>query len=174
MIDGDILLDKYFIKDHLNIAKKNQIIYGRRTFLTEDLTLKYLNNEINKFSIFSKGVKNKLKALRCPKLSKMFSTIKNNYSGFQSCNFSMYLNDFKKINGFNEDFIGWGLEDTEFIKRSFNKGFNIKKVKFSIINYHLYHSENSREALDKNKQILQQTINKKITFCENGINKHLK
>lgn len=39
------------------------------------------------------------------------------------CNMSFFKADFDKLDGFNENFIGWGREDSEFVARFlFNKG----------------------------------------------------
>ena len=36
-----------------------------------------------------------------------------------------------KVNGFNEDFVGWGREDTELTVRLLNAGVKRKNIKFN-------------------------------------------
>ena len=75
------------------------------------------------------------------------------------------------MNGFNEDFEGWGREDSEFAVRMENQGIKRKHLKFAGFGYHLYHPENSRKQLPQNDAILQETIDKKLKRCNNGISK---
>jgi hypothetical protein len=35
--------------------------------------------------------------------------------------------------------------------------------------YHLYHPECSRKQLNVNKNLLQRTIDEKLTYCQNGL-----
>ena len=83
---------------------------------------------------------------------------------------AFYKTDCININGFNNDFEGWGREDSEFIARLINSGIIRKNIRFSAIQYHLWHNENSRESLKKNDEILKNTINQNLKCCENGIN----
>ena len=51
-IDGDIIMHKNFIKDHISKAKKGQFIHGSRVFLNKALTKKTLKNQHLYFSFF--------------------------------------------------------------------------------------------------------------------------
>ena len=81
--------------------------------------------------------------------------------------------DIIKVNGFNEEITTWGREDSEFVHRMLNKGTNRLYLKFAGIGYHLYHPENSRGSLPENDAILDNTVNQKLTFCQNGINQFI-
>ncbi|EAH7584684.1 glycosyl transferase family 2, partial [Campylobacter jejuni] len=85
--------------------------------------------------------------------------------GIRGCNMSFFKTDFDKLDGFNENFIGWGREDSEFVARFlFNKGI-FRRLKFKAIAYHIYHEENSKKMLESNHQIYLDTIkNKKISW----------
>lgn len=82
---------------------------------------------------------------------------------------SFFKQDCEEINGFNEAFIGWGREDSEFVARFLFAGGKIRRLKFSGIAYHLYHPENSRTMLESNHKIYLDTIRFKKTYCEKGI-----
>ncbi|CAA6819993.1 MAG: Putative two-domain glycosyltransferase [uncultured Sulfurovum sp.] len=174
IVDGDMLLDKNFIADHLRCANAGYYIQGSRVILSKKLSSKILTNKQSlKPTILNKEITNKINLLRIPLLSKIFcqkSTQK--LHGVRGCNFAFFKNDCIKINGFNEDFTTWGREDSEFVQRFYNLGIKRKKLKFSGIQYHLYHKEGNANSC--NDQILKKTIEKKLTWCENGIDKHLK
>jgi predicted glycosyltransferase involved in capsule biosynthesis len=86
---------------------------------------------------------------------------------------SFYRQDCIEINGFNNEFKGWGREDSEFVVRLFNKGINRKTLKFSAIQYHLWHDETNRKSLLKNDLLLQKVVDDNLDWCELGINKFL-
>ena len=46
----------------------------------------------------------------------------------RGCNFSCWKKDFIIVNGYNEDMVGWGFEDSELSVRLINKGL-FKKIK---------------------------------------------
>ena len=83
---------------------------------------------------------------------------------------AFYRKDCLNINGFNNEFEGWGREDSEFVVRLINSGVKRKNVRFNAIQFHLWHNENSRISLEKNNAMLEDAINNRIQWCENGIN----
>ena len=96
---------------------------------------------------------------------------KNN-NRIRGCNYSMYKEDILAVNGFNEKITTWGREDSEFVQRLFNNGVKKQHLKFSGIQYHLYHSERSHNLT--NDDILNDTINRKSIWCNDGIDSYLK
>lgn len=175
IIDGDMLLHRHFIRDHKFIAKSGYFVQGRRVILTELLTKKLFMTKNLQIPFFSSEVKNKLNAICCPCLSAIFSPLfsKKSYQSVRSCNMAMWKTDVIKVNGFNEDFVGWGREDSEFVVRLLNGGVKRQDLRFGGVAYHLYHHENTRHNLNQNDQRLKQAIDDKITYCKNGISLHL-
>lgn len=99
----------------------------------------------------------------------LFPSIKNrSLEGIKSCNLSFFKQDILAVNGFNEDFVGWGNEDSDLACRLFKYGL-IKKVHhFMAVCFHLWHPTN-KIVSEINKQILSATIASKEFFCKNGI-----
>ena len=173
LIDGDIILHPNFIQDHINNSQKKYFLQGGRVLLSKDKTQQIFNaNEIS-FSFFSSGIKNRKNAIHSNLLSKFFSIKKNGIHGIKSCNMSFYKKDCISVNGFNNEFEGWGREDSEFIVRLFNSGINRKHVYFNLIQYHLWHKESARDLLAKNEKILQNTIKNKLFYCDSGLSQYL-
>ena len=86
---------------------------------------------------------------------------------------AFWKQDAISVNGFNEDFKGWGREDSEFVCRLLNEGVQKQDLLFGGIAYHLDHVLLSRQNLPTNDAILCRTIKNKSTWCENGINQYL-
>jgi len=170
MIDGDMILERNFINDHIENSKKGFFVQGTRTLLTQNLTNKILKGNNVNLNFFQKGLLNRKNAIRSPFLSKIFSKCKNSLSGIKTCNLSFYIDDFYIVNGFNNDLEGWGREDSEFCARLMNAGIKRKTLRFSAIQFHLWHRHLDRKSLKKNDLILNNAINQKLTWCRSGAN----
>jgi glycosyltransferase involved in cell wall biosynthesis len=173
-IDGDIILHRKFIQDHINLSKEGIYLQGSRVLLNEEFSKEILVNKVFKRPhIFSGKFKNRINYFYSPLLSKLFFKTKiKSHSGVRGCNFSFFKKDIIRINGFNEDFIGWGREDSEFVERLYNSGIQRRTLKFRAVQYHIFHNEGN--ASTKNNNILEKAINEKLSWCENGIDKYLK
>ncbi len=173
IVDGDMIVDTNFVYDHIRCAKKNCYLQGSRVLLSAAYTQKiYAKMEFSRPFFFSKKMKNSLHSIRLPFLSKCIAYKRSqNLKGVRGCNFSFFRDDFLKVNGFNEDFTTWGREDSEFIARLFHIGVKRKNLKFAAIQYHLYHQEGSSRFF--NDAVLQKTIDSKLKWCKNGVDKYL-
>ncbi|MBK1973992.1 glycosyltransferase, partial [Campylobacter sp. TTU-622] len=135
IIDGDMILEKDFIKDHLKFSQKGLFLQGSRTILNEDETKDILEKNDFKIAFNKKGFKNKKNNFLTNLIYKFSKIDKNVFKkreiikGIRGCNMSFYKSDWQAIGGFNEKFIGWGREDSEFVARFlFNNG-NFRRLK---------------------------------------------
>lgn len=172
--DGDMVLHKNFVEDHKKCAERGNYLQGSRSLLQPEFSRELLSNKDIKLPFFfSRNIKNRLNTLRWPLLSWLYCNKHNQaLSRIRGCNFSLFKSDIVKVNGFNEDFVTWGKEDSEFVQRLYNSGIYRKNLKFSALQYHIYHKEGS--SSDENISILNNTIEKNLSWCLNGIDKHIK
>tara|TARA_B100001250_G_C19802424_1_gene791713 strand:- start:2090 stop:2872 length:783 start_codon:yes stop_codon:yes gene_type:complete len=168
-IDGDIILHPKFIQDHITNARKSQFIHGGRVLLKLNITLERLNNLNINFHFFNKGLSNRLNTIYSPFLSNFFKSQSRSLKKTRGCNFSCWKEDFDKVNGYNQDMIGWGFEDSELSARLINNNILKKRLKFIGLTYHLYHPININANSIINKKILNHTLNKKVKCCKNGL-----
>jgi glycosyltransferase involved in cell wall biosynthesis len=173
LIDGDMILHKDFVQDHINNAEKGFFIQGTRVLLTKDTTQDVLKRMRVNFSFLSNGVKNRKNLIHSNFLSKIFQKKTKYLRGIKTCNMSFYKKDCININGFNNDFEAWGREDTEFAVRLLNSGVLRKNIRFNAIQFHLWHLENNKISLAKNDLLLKSTISSNSKWCNNGIDKYL-
>ncbi|WP_278182882.1 glycosyltransferase family 2 protein [Vibrio misgurnus] len=172
MIDGDMALSKNFIESHKKSAKSGWFVQGGRVITNQDCARKIIAEQLTP-NIFTAGLRNRKNCITNSILSRLFSYERNNDKATRGCNMAFWKKDVIEVNGFNQDFIGWGREDSEFVLRMLNAGKRRLYLKFSGVGYHLYHPENSRASLTKNDEILENTIKNKLTRCENGIGQYL-
>jgi len=169
-IDGDMVLHKDFVSDHIKNAIKGFFIQGSRVLLNETVTKKALKDMTKKFIFFQTGLSNRKNAIHSNFLSKALSFTSIKITGIRGCNMSYFKSDFIKVNGFNNLIEGWGREDTEFVVRLFNLGIRRKNLKFSAIQYHLWHGLENNKSLKINDQILENTLTQKLIKCDSGVN----
>lgn len=173
LIDGDIVLEPHFIADHRAFANPGFFVQGSRALLGQQLTDKALESGQMHLSLLASGVDNKKNCLRSALLARFFSFKSNKLSGIKTCNFAFWKQDALRVNGFNEDFIGWGREDSEFAARLLNSGIKRQNLRFHALGYHLHHQVNARDRLTVNDSILKATIVEQRSWCERGLDQHL-
>lgn len=173
LVDGDMILHPKFILDHSRNAEPGCFIQGSRVLLSSLKTKNALNTKKISFNNFSFGFKNRKNAIHSNILANFFSIKKNYLAGIKTCNFSFYRMDCILVNGFNNEFEGWGREDSDFALRLMNAGVKRKNLKFNAIQYHLWHKEVSRNSLSYNDMMLQKVISENHVWCNNGIDNFL-
>lgn len=172
-IDGDIIMNKHFVEDHLTFAQKGHYLFGSRVNIKKHFLDKLFSKKKTQFHLFSKGIKKRARTIRIPFLMNFSKSISTRSSKLRGCNMSFWKDDFIKINGFNENLVGWGIDDSEMIQRMHNIGIQGKRLKNAGIAYHIYHKEQSRSQLEINDEILKKTIEEQLTFIDKGINQYL-
>ncbi|MEN8190610.1 MAG: glycosyltransferase family 2 protein [Thermodesulfobacteriota bacterium] len=173
LIDGDIMLDEHFIEDHLHYATPGYFIQGSRVILSQQATESIIHSGNTRISFFDHEIGNRKNCIRSRLLSRFLSMRNKRLGGIKTCNFAFWKKDAIKVNGFNENFVGWGHEDTEFAARLLNIGIRRQNVKFNALAFHLYHSTQPRDALDKNDALLLETRTQKKIWCDNGLKEHI-
>ena len=170
IIDGDLILNKHFVEDHIKNMQKGCFIQGSRV-ITSPIAAKEIM-EGKKINLFTKGLKNNINMVRSKLLSKIFTKVDRNLRGVRSCNMSFFKDDLIRVNGFEEEIEGWGREDSELAVRLFNIGCKKKKLKFEALTCHLYHNENDRSRLKKNDEYLANAIENKKTKAKKGLDRY--
>jgi len=173
LIDGDIILENHFIEDHIHYAVKGYFVQGSRVILSEEATATILQEKNTHVGFFDHSVGNRKNCIRSAFLSKIFSLKNCKLGGIKTCNFAFWKHDAVVVNGFNEDFVGWGQEDTEFAARLLHSGICRQNIRFNALAFHMYHPIVARDSLSQNDTLLKSTQDNKSKWCENGLDKHL-
>ncbi len=168
-IDGDCVLHKKFIEEHLKNAENNFGLIGRRLMLSKKLTKKAIKkNDFHEFTFYN-FIKYKCKKLECALYFPLLSSKRN--TGIWGCNWSIYKKSLEKVNGFDEDYTKAGVgEDVDIEWRLKESHIQFKSVKFKAVQYHLHHASNySNEDVNFNFALLEKKKKKGAIFCLNGL-----
>jgi glycosyltransferase involved in cell wall biosynthesis len=167
-IDGDVILEKHFVADHLSSAEPHTFIRGTRAMLTEEKTAKLIKSKNINISFFYEGVKHRNNALRLFALRFLGARKVMSSNSVRGSNLSFWKSDFILINGYNNDISGWGHEDEELAARFINAGIIKKIVKLCAVQFHLYHSVTSKKDEPWQRELVEKMKNEKTKYCRNG------
>ena len=66
------------------------------------------------------------------------------WEGVKTCNLSAWRADLVRVNGLDESYSGWGLEDSDLVIRLLHAGVLHKSARFAAPVFHLWHQEHDR------------------------------
>ena len=172
--DADCIPHPKFIEDHACLAEKGFWVQGRRSYLSSSFSNTHLPaDSIHPLSLFLSGqLSGAAKAFRLP-----FPIIKRDTAqrGIIGCNMAMWKKDLLEVNGWDEEYEGWGLgEDSDIGSRLYHLGRPRKFVYGRSILYHLHHPILSRDHVKKSQSRLDETLRTKKVQCIKGVNQYLK
>ena len=183
-IDGDCMAHRHFIRAHVEHSDPDAILGGKRIEIGRQLTEQLLKEGtvLNSFSprlILDSLAGNSRKVeeaiqITSPLLRRLMHRDRITDDGIWGCNFSLYKSLFIDINGCDEDFLDGSLEDNDLGIRVLNLGKQVRSVRGLAIVFHLWHSSTwsfEGEKYKYNYNIIKNRIERKETFCKNGIRK---
>ena len=87
--------------------------------------------------------------------------------------YGILAHDLIRVNGYDEDFKGWGFEDAELCIRLNNSEIHQRCMKFRGVAFHLHHNQAERSGCNSNEQRYKDSIRCHRTRCEKGLDRHL-
>lgn len=174
-IDGDLILEKHFIKDHLDFSQPGAFVSGTRVQMSPQLSSKLVHQGSINVSSFSRGITNFSNGIR---LSPLRDFLAGRYKSkdptyVRGCNMAFWKADLLKVNGYNESIVGWGREDSELAIRLMNSSVRKRILKFGAAAFHIYHPEAPRKSLAANDNILNDAIQNHTQTCSLGLSQYL-
>jgi glycosyltransferase involved in cell wall biosynthesis len=172
MLDGDMVLHREFIASHVAFARRGRYVQGGRVLLREVTTRRILAGEEIRIRWWTRGVGNRINAIHSPILTRLYRGPQGPFRRTRGGNMGYWLDDARRINGYNEDCVGWGAEDVEFAARLQNAGVRRRNLKFSGIAFHLHHTTRPSRSETANLELYERAVRDKLTWCENGLDKY--
>lgn len=173
-VDGDVLLARNFVKDHLELAETNHFVCGSRVLLEQKITEKIFRKGVFPPHFWEMPLGFLANTFRSRLMRRyMAKRYARSIGHMRGCNMAFWKADVIKVNGYNEDLLQWGHEDSEFAYRMHFAGVEKKALKGGGCVFHLYHKQASRDNEERHNQELNKVINGKLKWCDNGIDKYL-
>lgn len=180
--DGDCIPLPDFIAHHRRMAQRNWFVSGSRVLLSAGLTDRVLKEhttvhewELKNWLVarVKKDVNRLSPLLYLPLPDVLRKVAFKNWKGVMTCNLAAWREDLIKINGFDEAYSGWGLEDSDIVIRLVRSGVYRKSARFLLPVLHLWHRENDRSGLRENSERLNDLINSDRVYAPCGVNQYL-
>jgi glycosyltransferase involved in cell wall biosynthesis len=169
-LDGDCVPSRHFIADHAALAESGYFVQGRRAFIAEPSVADFVAGKVSLTRLALTGQLSGLfKAVRlpCP-----IVRINQGQRGLIGCNLAVWREDLLAINGFDEAYAGWGMEDSDLCSRLYHLGRQRKLVHGRALVYHLNHPVASRAQVETNQARLAQVLATRAIRCELGLDQH--
>lgn len=174
LTDNDCIPSRCFVEDHKRAAEKETFVAGRRVDLGPGVTDEILAGETDAVKLeqplwlIMQSVRRRLKraefGIRLPRpVSSLWSLKDKKVVG---ANMALWKDDFLRVNGFDNDFQGYGLEEVDLEWRLLACGLKRKSVLGRACMYHFYHP--ARPLNEENAAILENKKRQGLWCVENG------
>lgn len=179
-LDGDCIPRDNFIERHFSLMEPEAFVVGNRVLLNEYFTKRALQELLplyrwsgwQWFKAFLKGYVNRWMPFLTQPFHKLRCKTKTNWKGAKGCNLGVFKSDLININGWEENFVGWGYEDSDLVIRLLRVGVRRKSARFYIPVIHLWHLENDRTQERANWGKLKTRLHNPVMRAEKGLNQY--
>jgi glycosyltransferase involved in cell wall biosynthesis len=179
--DGDCVPSRGFVAAHKRLAEHGHFLAANRILLSENFTRHVLAGRlpIHDWSWLQwmgawarRDVNRLLPLLRLPD-GGFRRRSPQRWEGVKTCNLSVWREDFLRVNGLDESYEGWGLEDSDLVIRLLHAGVKHKNARFAAPVFHLWHRENPRDNLARNRERLDQVLRSDQFRAARGVERYL-
>lgn len=179
--DQDLIFGEEYIETIANNIKNNIFLMGRAHHTTEDeknIILSDIEN-INSYNEIIKKLPAKYietidKMLKEDRKRRIIKTLRLAKRGIRlvGMSYALMREAYLKVNGYDENYVGWGQEDDDFGNRLTVAGINGKELITQNIQLHLWHYSDPTKMHSANEEYYykrkEKIFSKKDFFCKKG------
>ena len=178
--DGDCVPGPYFVAQHRKLAVRGWFVAGNRVLLSAGFTNRVLREQlpIQEWSLghwltawVKRDINRWLPLVTLPDGSFRRSAPQR-WEGVKTCNLAAWRADLLRVNGLDETYSGWGLEDSDLVIRLLHAGVQHKSARFAAPVFHLWHNENDRSRLAENQRLVDALMQSKRSVAVLGVNRY--
>lgn len=180
--DGDCVPLPSFVARHRLLAEPGYFLAGNRLLLSEQFTQQVLRGKIpiHAWGIsrwlaawMKRDINRLLPLLLAPNFGMLRKLAPQRWQGVKTCNLSAWRNDLIKVNGLDETYSGWGLEDSDLVVRLLHAGVCHKSARLAAPVLHLWHRENPRDRYAENRKKLNEILHSDRVQALQGVEQYL-
>jgi glycosyltransferase involved in cell wall biosynthesis len=179
--DGDCIPPRRFVSRHRALAQRGYFLAGNRVLLSPVFTKRVLEEHL---PIHTWRTADWTRAWLAGAINRPWPLLDlpdtalrrrdpGRWKGVKTCNVSAWRSDLLTIDGFDETYSGWGLEDTDLVIRLIHAGIRHKSARYAAPVYHLWHNETDKSGLDVNAQRLDELMASRRTTARLGVSQYL-
>ena len=178
--DGDCVPSRGFVAAHRALAEPGWFVAGNRMLLSAALTHRV---EAAGLALQAWGAGRWLAAWLARDINRLLPLFTladgawrkrtpQRWQGVKTCNLGAWRCDLVRVNGLDEAYAGWGLEDSDLVVRLLRAGVRHKNGRFAAPLFHLWHRENDRSRLASNEARLQLALRSEHIEAELGLDRY--
>ena len=181
-IDCDCVPPPDFLASHRRLAERGWFLSGNRLMLARSFSEQVLRDKLP-IHLWRIGdwlharrlgqIERLLPLLRLPNLGWLRKLLPQRWQGAKTCNLSAWREDLLRVNGLDESYTGWGLEDSDLVIRLLRSGVRSKSARFFAPVFHLWHPENDRSRLAENRRRLEESLQAAHIRASKGVDQYL-
>lgn len=178
-LDGDCVFMPDFLERHARLAEPRFFVKGSRVQMSRTLSQSALSARlpVHRWSTrlwlrqrILGNVHRFLPFLRLP-LGPLRKSASRSWGSSKGCNLAVWRDDFVGVNGFNEEYEGWGEEDIDLALRLIRNGVRRKDGRFAVPVIHHWHEQREHDPL--NRQRFERQLDSDVTWVERGVSQYL-
>jgi GT2 family glycosyltransferase len=178
--DGDCVPARDFVARHRALAERGWFVAGNRILLSAAFTRRALLETLPLHEFCAarwllawarRDINRWLPLARLPD-GAWRKSAPARWEGVKTCNFAAWRDDLVRINGLDEAYSGWGLEDSDLVIRLLHAGVKHKSGRFATPVFHLWHAENDRSRLAENQRRLDLLLNSDQVRAGQGLDQY--
>jgi glycosyltransferase involved in cell wall biosynthesis len=178
--DGDCIPPRDFVAQHCRLAEPGYFLSGNRMLLSEAFTRQALTQHL---PLHERGLAAWLRPRLRGDINRWLPMLRlpdgdwrrsapQRWAGAKTCNLSAWRDDLVRINGLDESYSGWGLEDSDLVIRLLHAGVRHKNARFAAPVFHLWHRENDRSRLPENQRQLDTLLASERITAQLGLSQY--
>lgn len=179
--DGDCIPPPTFVSRHEALAEPGFFLAGSRILLSEAFTARVLRERLpvhawsnqQWFGAWLKRDVNRMLPLVSLPDGAFRKRTPQRWEGVKTCNLSAWRADLLRVNGLDESYSGWGLEDSDLVVRLLHAGIRHKSARLAAPVFHLWHREQDRRFLPANRRRLEDILHSQRIEAVAGVNQYL-
>jgi GT2 family glycosyltransferase len=164
--DGDCFVLPDFVRTHLALREAGMFVSGRRSWLSRAMSARIIESGRAPSRArlgwlragLTAGCNRPFQFLSFPSHAPFRYAKADKYDRAQTCNLAVSRADCLAIGGFDERYVGHGLEDSDFVVRLLRAGVRRKLGAHGSIVLHLHHDRRTRPAASPNEALFSELL----------------
>jgi glycosyltransferase involved in cell wall biosynthesis len=172
--DGDCVLPRNHLRIHLEERRPGWVAGGDCLRLDEATSARITpdvieDGDIAAFVPRGESGRMRIKAWRAKAYEWLRISMRPRLSGN---NIAIWRADYERVNGFDEQFVGWGFEDRDFQQRLERLGVRVRSILLRTTAVHLWHAPApsfTRNGIGTPNLDYFRSLGRRPTFCVDGL-----
>jgi glycosyltransferase involved in cell wall biosynthesis len=172
--DGDCILPRDHLRHHLAMRHRGLVVGGDCIRLDAETSFRIdvdaiHGGDVTRFVPRAEAWRIRLKGLRAKAYEWTRVPMRPRLCGN---NIALWRDDFERVNGFDEGFVGWGLEDRDLQCRLERLGLRVRSILLATAPIHLWHPTPpsfARNSVGTPNLAYFRAIRERPTFCVDGL-----